>query len=231
MKKILNHLKSDWYRYGFETLVVTIGILGAFTLNNWNEERKSKVKSNIYVNKLAADIIADTVNITKLMERSSENRSRIEVYFEFFETHKVPLNVYIDSPKNVKWNLFRYLPKNHTFEDMISSGNLHLLSEDQRQSLMELSNDQEFTQIIIEKRITAYFGEMAQSKKYLDWDISNSRFFEVISLKQDKEKLGQGLLHLHNILTIIHKLHGDFIWRGEVIKQQSIKTLKFLDVN
>lgn len=43
MKKILKHLKKNWIRHGFETLVVTIGIWGAFTLNNWNENRKSRI--------------------------------------------------------------------------------------------------------------------------------------------------------------------------------------------
>lgn len=42
MKKIINHLKENWIRHGFETLVVTVGILGAFTLNNWNENSKEE---------------------------------------------------------------------------------------------------------------------------------------------------------------------------------------------
>jgi hypothetical protein len=42
MKKILKHFKKNWYRYGLETLVVIIGILVAFTLNNWNEQRKDR---------------------------------------------------------------------------------------------------------------------------------------------------------------------------------------------
>jgi hypothetical protein len=39
--KIFKHLRSDWFRYGFETLAVIVGILIAFALDNWNEERKS----------------------------------------------------------------------------------------------------------------------------------------------------------------------------------------------
>jgi len=42
MKKILNHLKENWIRHGFETLVVVVGILVAFTLNNWNEGKKAR---------------------------------------------------------------------------------------------------------------------------------------------------------------------------------------------
>ena len=42
MKKIIGHLNENWIRHGFETLVVTVGILGAFTLNNWSENRKAE---------------------------------------------------------------------------------------------------------------------------------------------------------------------------------------------
>jgi hypothetical protein len=56
MKKIINHLKENWIKYGFETLVVTVGILGAFTLNNWNENRKEKIRETILLTELAKNI-------------------------------------------------------------------------------------------------------------------------------------------------------------------------------
>lgn len=43
MKKIIAHLKENWIKYGFETLVITAGIILAFGLNNWNEGRKEKI--------------------------------------------------------------------------------------------------------------------------------------------------------------------------------------------
>ena len=36
MNKIFNHLKSDWYKYVLELIVITAGILGAYALNNWS---------------------------------------------------------------------------------------------------------------------------------------------------------------------------------------------------
>ena len=50
MKKIINHLKENWIRHGFETLVVAVGILVAFTLNNWNEGRKTTLEDKRYSN-------------------------------------------------------------------------------------------------------------------------------------------------------------------------------------
>jgi len=43
MKTIFIHLKENWIKYGFETLAFLVSILVAFSLNNWNEERKDRI--------------------------------------------------------------------------------------------------------------------------------------------------------------------------------------------
>ena len=56
IKKILGHLKENWIRHGFETLAVLIGVLAAFTLNNWNENRKKAERELVLLQNLRSDL-------------------------------------------------------------------------------------------------------------------------------------------------------------------------------
>jgi len=42
MKEILSHIRKSWYKYLLEVFVITFGILLAFSLNTWKEEKKLK---------------------------------------------------------------------------------------------------------------------------------------------------------------------------------------------
>ncbi len=61
MKKLWRHLKDDWYKYLLEILVITLGILGAFLLNSWNEDRKTMEATNESLNNLLEDLRQDSI--------------------------------------------------------------------------------------------------------------------------------------------------------------------------
>jgi hypothetical protein len=75
--RIINHLKSDWFRYGFETIAVVVGILVAFALDNWNEKRIEKQRVHL--------------GLTVLKEAMHEDRVALNVgrEMEVFRTHSL----------------------------------------------------------------------------------------------------------------------------------------------
>jgi hypothetical protein len=214
-----------------EIVLVVIGILIALSINNWNEEKKSKIKSREYCEKLVSDLVTDTINIYYLINNCEQIQGSIEMYFDFFEQGNNTLSDLIDSSKSIQWKFFRYLPVNYTFVDMQSSGNTDLLNEEQRRSLIELSNAQKFLQIVIDKAITDTKNEMYERNKYLDFDQSESDFFERISTQQDRSSKVQGLKHQHNVLTSIHNLCGFMKSLSEPIKEHSKRCLELLQEN
>ena len=59
MKKLIKHLKENWIRYGFETLTILIGIVGALTFENWNEDRKDRSNEHILLQQLKGEFEAN----------------------------------------------------------------------------------------------------------------------------------------------------------------------------
>ena len=88
MKKIINHLKENWIRHGFETLVVTVGILGAFTLNNWNEWRKDRLKEKEILTDLIENLNYNKNTIQKITGILNGNHKSSNIIINTIEKKK-----------------------------------------------------------------------------------------------------------------------------------------------
>jgi len=64
MKKIIEHLKIEWHKYIFDTVVVIVGILIAFSLNNWNENQKNEDEFKAVLQQIYTVIDQDTERLT-----------------------------------------------------------------------------------------------------------------------------------------------------------------------
>ena len=56
MRKAFGHIKSTWYEYVLEILVIIVGVLGAFALGNWNEDRVRQGLEREVLEQLSADL-------------------------------------------------------------------------------------------------------------------------------------------------------------------------------
>ncbi len=65
MKKIFKHLKKDWYRYLLDIIVVILGIMIAFGLNNWNESNKQLALEQQYYKDILVELEEDLANIKR----------------------------------------------------------------------------------------------------------------------------------------------------------------------
>ena len=63
MRAFLNILKHNWIKYGFETVVVTVGILGAFTLESWKDNRQEEKELLGIYRTIADDLQSDSLSL------------------------------------------------------------------------------------------------------------------------------------------------------------------------
>ena len=78
MGKIFQHLKSDWYKYAIELIVITFGILGAYGLNSWNEGRKDKASKEYYLGKLLSSLERDSLQLESNIDRNEGVVARLD---------------------------------------------------------------------------------------------------------------------------------------------------------
>ncbi len=126
MKKIINHLKENWIRHGFETLVVVAGILGAFVLNNWNEQRKQEKLEIQYLDRLTVDLSND---IAYYNRRITDSEALIEDHREFIHQLYQKQSSFDDIKNlfaNIMWNSEQLISQNSTYIELINSGKLNI---------------------------------------------------------------------------------------------------------
>jgi len=127
LKTAIDILKNNWIRYGFETLVVINGILIAFALDNWNENRIQNIKETHYLERLVKDLESDT---TYYNERIASSEELISFHSEFVRTMYQIQNSFEEVENlfsQLTWNSQHLTTQDATYIELTSSGNLDIL--------------------------------------------------------------------------------------------------------
>lgn len=138
MKKLIQELKQRWAKYILEVIAITLGILGAFYLENWNQERQDNRIRHDYLLRLQVDLSVDRNDLQEQLG-ILENRVRsVNELMPHFNNIEAPR----DTLLNLIFSLFYFedfIENDNTFQDLISTGHLELLAQNiLMQSLQEL---------------------------------------------------------------------------------------------
>lgn len=131
MKRILSTLKEKWPEYILEILVITIGILGAFALNSWNEQNNSKILEKEYISRLIEDLAKDTANFNQELINTQIRFREAQTLYEIITTEKpiIPDTAQFLLSIQTIGRTNRPVIHSDTFEDLISTGNVSILQD------------------------------------------------------------------------------------------------------
>lgn len=134
MKNLFNHLKTDWYKYLLELIVITAGILGAYALNAWNESRLDVKKEQLILHQLHNEY---QQNLTQIEYKIALRNYIIEHCFKILDMFNAPSEASSDS---LRFSA-NFLSLMATFDpissDVIVSGNIRLIRNPRLKELLQ----------------------------------------------------------------------------------------------
>jgi hypothetical protein len=128
-----------------EIVLVVIGILIALQINNANEVAKQNRLVKTYENSLISELEIDLQRIKNLDSIFNVSRKRQLEYLNYYRNQNKDitiLNQKMDSIKNDGVN--RFSSSAYTIDDLISTGNLSLLTKEKKEAILGVKNVLDF---------------------------------------------------------------------------------------
>ncbi|WP_420576800.1 DUF6090 family protein [Ekhidna sp.] len=137
MKRIFTTFNEKWPEYILEILVITIGILGAFALNRWKENRDNAVTEVQILKEIRGNLKDDLLGIQDdLMHMESVRQGGLHI-LEFIENNDAPTVDFSNSMARLRVTP-HFDPNNSGYELLISKGVGIIQNDSLRQSITKL---------------------------------------------------------------------------------------------
>ena len=175
MKRILNTLSQKWPEYLLEILVITIGILGAFALNNWNEKTNNSEKEQLILVELNREF---RENKKQLIEIEKAHRISYERTKKIIAQFPIELStVNLDSLSLNIGNMhgtYSFNPSQGTINSLISSSSFELVSNRELRSLLVSWKDvyQDYHEAEIFANKSQLHNIFPYYNKHFQWDVN-----------------------------------------------------------
>jgi hypothetical protein len=128
---LMENNTSKYFKYATgEIVLVVIGILIALQINNWNENRKQRIKEIHFLTNIKTDLILDITEIDNYINKRNSRIESANIVLEHFEGKPLTaLNAFNMHTVNVyTWS--KFFQNNNTFRELTNSGNLGIISND-----------------------------------------------------------------------------------------------------
>ncbi len=215
----------SWTYYLLELLVVFIGVTAGFLLNNWREDNAELLLEHQYLESFYSDVVADANDLDSLIYRSQQKADTLIGILKKSALVDKPLTeelavAIVNQIMSIEW----YTPANDTYEDIINSGNLNLISnyslKEKISSYYSFLNQVGNVEQYYSKHMDNYgFPIMYKSFHLLNREFTDKESYQ--SLEFTNMFLGVIALLQQNI-----KVYHEALEKNKVLKNELIKVLE-----
>jgi hypothetical protein len=212
---------SKYFKYAIgEIILVVIGILIALQINNWNENRKNRLKEKIYISNIQRDLKAQLVILDRASQgEQSSFKSLSNAQKSFHQHNKFIVNTVNLAEISAINDRFTFNIVDTALEEIKSSGNLDIIQkravkdsllkyydELRLRSQIIANNNNQNDNVAMSKSLalTSIMGD--DSKAWLDFNAGIGDTFEkvpdnIIELVSKAINIPENSLVLYNLIN------------------------------
>ena len=215
--------KINWTYYIIELAVVFIGVTAGFLLNNWREDAAENKMEHKYMESFYNEVILDKDNLDSLILHS---QLKIDNLLNIIKQTEVVNKLLTEELAQSIVMEIMYLewlsPANDTYEDIINSGNLNIISDYNLKEkissyytfLNEVSNVEKFYTEhmnnygfpILYKNYHLLRREFINDESYKSLEFTNMYLGVVALLQQNNEKYKEALAKNEELRDELYKV-------------------------